>query len=175
MKNATFCSLALGTLIGLYGCMDLGQSGIPKPKLPEPLAAEVEQAAPAPVVEAIPPAETKPAPARPNSEEVAAKYLAAYEQLGRVAKDLDDFAYDRKGRMNAAQIKEYLALCTQEAATIEMEVPALQPACEALGTMIFYASPLDGNITVDKRLAGYKMAVDVFKQNMMQLAPKPAS
>ena len=54
---------------------------------------------------------------------------------------------------------------------MESEVPALQPACESLGTMIFYASPTNVNVTIDKRLTGYQMAVAVFQQNMTQLAP----
>jgi hypothetical protein len=39
--------------------------------------------------------------------------------------------------------------------------------------MIFYASPLNASVAVDKRLTGYQMAVGVFQQNMTQLAPKP--
>jgi hypothetical protein len=174
MNTRVYGQFALWLVLSCSGCMDLGQSGVPKPTRPEPRAAADEEPVPPPADP--PPVADAPAPAPPAAPDPkeSEKYVAAYEHLGRVAKDLDDFAYDRKGRMTEAQMREYLALCNKEVAAVEAEVPALQPACEALGTMVFYASPLNASIAVDKRLTGYQQSLAVFKQNMTQLAPKAA-
>src|SRR5687767_14200382 len=122
--------LLAATTLSQSGCMEFGSMIKGKPKLAQPLASESEPEPAPPTTTPTPePAAAPtidPTPAAPDLEQEA-KYKAACTELLRVAKDVDDFAYDRKGRMNEAQIKEFLARCLQSVQAIEREIPRLAP------------------------------------------------
>jgi hypothetical protein len=176
MKTPSRRWLGIWLVLAASGCGDLPQTGAKKPIQPEPRPAEADPEPPPAVATETPtplptPPAPSPIPASPSADQLAA-YKAGYQRLTGLANDLDDFAFDRKGRMNDAQVKDYLARCSQEITKVETEVPALQGACEPLRSMITYASPLNTNMDVNKRLAGYQAAARAFGESMNRLTPK---